>query len=323
LALTLLVLLCALAFLLISPASEAQPKEWRIDNLDATLQVQPNGDLIVDETVTYYFSGNFHYVTRYVPTDNTEGITDIKVYDTNGVPLSEGGGLGEYSIEEDGGQKVILVNFDLTDTSATWTFHYRAQSVIQFYDAGDELWWHVFDATTPVDIGAARVTVKLPGSVPSDQIHQVFKTSSTVEPTVTSPAPSTLVYEAIDIPAYSEFWIGIGFPKDVVKYTWTARRVAAFIVPKIGFVLPVLFFLGMFLIWRKRGRDDPSTIYAKYVSEPPSTLSPGLVGALIDEKVDTKEVIATIVDLARRGYLEITDVKDDGILARRRPSSRG
>jgi len=53
----------------------------------------------------------------------------------------------------------------------------------------------------------------------------------------------------------------------------------------------------MLLIWRKRGRDDPSKIYASYVSEPPSNLAPGLVGALIDEKVDTKEVIATIVDL--------------------------
>jgi hypothetical protein len=309
-------LLCALVFLLASPASFAQAKEWRIDKLDAFLDVQLNGDIVVDETVTYYFSGNFHYVTRYIPTDNTEGITDIRVYDANGVPLSEGDAPGEYRVAEDGGQKVILVNFDLTDTAATWTFHYRAQGVVQFYDAGDEVWWHVFDATTPVAIGAARVMVRLPGSVPSDQIHQVFKTSSSVEPVVTSPAPSTLVYEATDIPAYTEFWIGIGFPKDVVTYTWTARRVAAFIVPKIGFVLPVLFFLGMLLIWRKRGRDDPSTIYAKYVSEPPSNLAPGLVGALIDEKVDTKEVIATIVDLARRGYMEITDVKGEGFLAK-------
>jgi len=66
-------------------------------------------------------------------------------------------------------------------------------------------------------------------------------------------------------------------------------------------VLPIGFFLGMLLIWRRRGRDEPSAVYARYVSEPPSDLSPGLAGALIDEKVDTKEVIATIIDLARRG----------------------
>ena len=103
-----------------------------------------------------------------------------------------------------------------------------------------------------------------------------------------------------------------GFPKGVVKYTWTARRVADFIIPKLGFLLPIVTFLTMLLIWRRRGRDEPGQVYAKYVSEPPSDLSPGLVGALIDEKVDTKEVIATIVDLARRGYLEITDTARRG-----------
>ena len=125
-----------------------------------------------------------------------------------------------------------------------------------------------------------------------------------------------MVYEAVDIPPYTEFWTVTGFPKGVVEFTWTVRRVAAYVIPIVGFVLPVLFFLGMLLIWRRRGRDDPSAVYAKYVSEPPSSLPPGLVGALIDEKVDTKEVIATIVDLARRGYLEITDVKGEGVFAK-------
>ncbi len=312
----LLVGLCALAFLFVSPASQAQAKEWRIDYLDATMDVQANGDAVIDEKVTFYFSGNYHFVTRAIPTDNTDGLTDIRVYDANGTELSQGDTPGTYSVSDEGGRKVVKVNFDLTDTSATWTFHYRAKSTVQFYDPQDEFWWHVFDAETPVDIAAARVTVKIPGAVPSDQMKQVVQTGSSVDPTVTSPAPSTMVYEATNIPAYTEFWIGVAFPKGVVKYTWTARRVGAFILPKLGLVLPVLFFLGMLLIWRQRGRDDPSKTYASYVSEPPSNLSPGLVGALIDEKVDTKEVVATIVDLARRGYLEITDTKDAGSSAR-------
>ena len=308
----LLLVLCALAFFVAVPAAQAQAKEWRIDKLDATLDVQVNGDAIVDETVTFYFSGNYHFVSRVIPTDNMEGMTDIRVYDANGNQLPEGDGPGTYSLYNEGSRKVIQVNFDLTDTSATWTFHYRAQSMVQFYDKQDEFWWHVFDAETPVPIGAARVTVKIPGSVPSDQMNQVVKTGSSVNPTITSPAPSTMVYEATDIPAFTEFWIGIAFPKGVVKYTWTARRIGAFIVPKIGLVLPIFFVLGMLLLWRTRGRDDPGKTYASYVSEPPSKLSPGLAGALIDEKVDTKEVIATIVDLARQGYLEMTDTKGDG-----------
>jgi uncharacterized membrane protein YgcG len=39
-----------------------------------------------------------------------------------------------------------------------------------------------------------------------------------------------------------------------------------------------------------------------------------VAGALVDEKVDVKEVTATIVDLARRGYLEILEEKEEGFI---------
>lgn len=307
---------CALAVLLAAPVSEAQAKSWRIDSMDALIQVQENGDVLVDETVTFSFEGSYTYVGRVIPTQNTDGITDVQVYDSAGNALPKGDGPGTYQTLREGDDLVIVVNFELTDATETWVFSYRAHSVILFWDEGDELRWYVFDDQTPVPIDYVRATVKLPGSVPVEDMTYAVQTGVGVEPTVTSPGPSTMVYEASGLPPYTQFWIVTGFPKGVVEFTWTPRRVAAFVIPKLGFILPIAFFLGMLLIWRRRGRDDPSAVYARYVSEPPSDLSPGIVGALIDEKVDTKEVIATIVDLARRGYLEITDAKKDHLLAR-------
>lgn len=311
-----LVVACACLAALAGPAAQAQAKDWRIDNMDVLLDVQQNGDVVVDEKVTFTFEGTYSFVGRSIPTDNMDGMTDIEVRDATGALLPSGDGPGTFSSFTEGDRRIIRINFDLTDASATWTIHYRAKAVIMFFDQGDELRWYVFDAETPVPIGAVRATVKLPGSVPFEKMTQAVQSGYDVQTNVTSPGPSTMVYETSNIPPYTNLWIVTGFPKDVVKFTWTARRVAAFIVPKVGFVLPIAFFLGMFLIWRRRGRDDPAAVYAKYVSEPPSDLPPGLVGALIDEKVDTKEVIATIVDLARRGYLEITDTKKESIFSK-------
>ena len=131
-----------------------------------------------------------------------------------------------------------------------------------------------------------------------------------------------MVYEAIGHPGLHQFWIVTGFPKGVVKFTWTARRVGRVHRAQGGFRAP-----HRSSSWAccSSGAGAAATIprkaYASYVSEPPSDLSPGLAGALIDEKVDTKEVIATIVDLARRGYLEITDTRRRASSARPRPSS--
>jgi len=48
-----------------------------------------------------------------------------------------------------------------------------------------------------------------------------------------------------------------------------------------------------------------------------------VAGALVDEKVDVKEVVATVTDLARRGYLEIHDKTEapGSSRAARRPSA--
>jgi uncharacterized membrane protein len=48
------------------------------------------------------------------------------------------------------------------------------------------------------------------------------------------------------------------------------------------------------------------TIVVEY--EPPEKLRPAEVGVLMDERADTLDVTATIIDLATRGYLTITEV---------------
>ncbi len=313
----LLLALFALAFLFLAPASSAQAKEWSIGLIDMNLDIQKNGDVIVDERVTFNFTGNYHYVTNVIPTRNLNGFKDLKVYDQNGNELPKGDGLGAYTVSSDSDNKYVTVNFDLTDTSYTWTFHYRAPEQVMFWDEGDELRWYVLDANiTEVPIAAVRTTVKLPADVDQDSMALAVQTGAGVRYTTSTPDTRTMVYEASDLPPYTEFWTVSGFPKGVVNFTWTARRVMAAIIPRLGFALPILFFLGMLIIWRKRGRDEPAKTYASYVSEPPSSLPPALAGALIDEKVDTKEVIATIVDLARRGYLEMTDTPKEGVFGK-------
>jgi uncharacterized protein (TIGR04222 family) len=294
--------------LLMAAAAPAQAKSWRINNMDVLLDVQQGSDVLVQETVTFTFQGSFSFVTRAIPTRNVDAIKDIQVM-KDGVPLPKGTDPGTYTVFDDSGYRVIKLNVALADTSATWTFVYRVQGVIQYWDQGDELRWYVFDDITPVPIDAVTATVKLPGSVAVDKMTGAIDTVASVQPGWTAPAPSTLVFTAKSVPAYTKYWIVAGFPKGTVAFPWTLRRIGAFIVPKAGLALPIFVFLGMLLLWRKRGRDDPQAVFARYVSEPPSDLPPGLAGALIDETVDVKEVTATIVDLAGKGYIDITDDK--------------
>jgi uncharacterized membrane protein len=62
----------------------------------------------------------------------------------------------------------------------------------------------------------------------------------------------------------------------------------------------------MFYLWWTQGRDPRlRPIAAQY--EPPDQLSPGEAGTLIDNSADMRDITASIVDLAVRGYIVIEE----------------
>ena len=298
------------AVVLLAGPTAAQAKEWRIEAMDVGLDVQTSGDVLVSEDVTFAFQGSYSYVARVIPAGNLDGIEDVQVLQ-NGRPLPRGTDPGSYDVFPEGDNLVVQLAFALTDTSSTWTIRYRAKAAVAFYDEADELVWRVFDADTPVPIDRVRVAVKLPGSVPVDDMEWAVDTSVSVQSTVSSPAPSSVMLEAGQVPPYTRYWVAVGFPKGVVEFHWTLGRIAAAVTPRAGFLLPVVTLLGMLLVWFRRGRDDPAAVYAKYAAEPPTALPPAAAGALLDERVDSRELFATLADLARRGYLELPQTQTD------------
>lgn len=58
--------------------------------------------------------------------------------------------------------------------------------------------------------------------------------------------------------------------------------------------------------WVTKGRDPNVGLVAEYLNEPPN-VPPGLAGTLVDEKADMADVIATFVDLARRGAITMQE----------------
>ncbi len=72
----------------------------------------------------------------------------------------------------------------------------------------------------------------------------------------------------------------------------------------------VLMFIPI-IIWYKKGRDrgGKKTIVPWF--KPPSDMRPYLVGALKNERVDNKDIISVLIDVASRGYLKIRQKTKD------------
>jgi uncharacterized membrane protein len=65
------------------------------------------------------------------------------------------------------------------------------------------------------------------------------------------------------------------------------------------------------LLWYTRGRDPEVGIVADLITEPPSDLPPAVVGTLIDERAEMQDIMSTMIDLARRGFLTIEELERD------------
>src|SRR5215213_6696486 len=84
----------------------------------------------------------------------------------------------------------------------------------------------------------------------------------------------------------------------------------------VGLLIAIGGGVGALATWWTRGRDPEIGPVAEFVPDPPDSLPPGLIGALMDEQVDQRDIVATLVDLGQRGVLRIDRNEGGGIFGR-------
>ena len=78
--------------------------------------------------------------------------------------------------------------------------------------------------------------------------------------------------------------------------------------------LPLLVFFGMGLHWWRNGRDPSGPIAIPVRYEPPEDMTPAEMGVVLDERADTLDITATLLDLAVRGFLRIEETEAERFL---------
>ncbi|HEU4453962.1 MAG TPA: DUF2207 domain-containing protein, partial [Longimicrobium sp.] len=77
--------------------------------------------------------------------------------------------------------------------------------------------------------------------------------------------------------------------------------------------LPLVAFYFGFRAWRRRGRD-PEARPVAVGYEPPEGMTPAELGTLVDHDCEMRDVTATLVDLAVRGYIGIEEREEKKLL---------
>jgi Predicted membrane protein (DUF2207). len=209
------------------------------------------------------------------------------------------------------------MNAPRSDSRHTYIVRYRVHGGLRYYDGGDQLWWKAVFPDRSFPVQASTVTVRLPQGAVAEKAAAYF-----AEATVSGIGTNTVVFTAQEVlDPGQEMEVRVQFPHGVVKGSAPAWQIAEDAKPLINlglWLLGGLFAVGgpllVLLLWYLRGRDPVVKLPTDYLTEPPSDAPPGVAGALVDEVADMRDILATLVDLARRGYLQIEERARRGML---------
>lgn len=301
---------------------------WNVDIFDIDTT---NNSFRVREAYEIQFDGTFRFGTAVIPDDQLEAISNVVVYQ-DGRPLRAACGAetpGTYCVERvvEGTSIVYYFNSAITNESEGFTLEYDVVGALRAYEDGDQLWW----VAIPSDkfgfpVQSAVITVTLPDEYrPREGTDPVATYGAAGRVRVNGPV--VVATATNGVAAHEAFEIRVQYPHDPNarvpdwQAAFDARRdfednikpILDLVLIAMGLLIGIAGPLGVYALWYSRGRDPKVGLVPTYLSEPPSDLPPAVVGTLIDERAETRDVMSTIIDLARRRYLVIQEDRSTGL----------
>jgi uncharacterized membrane protein len=315
---------------------------WVINSFDAQIQIQGDGRVLVTETLAVDFGFlERHGIFRDIPVQYEwpQGVRKIRVYELQVVSVTDASKKAwKYESYGNGANVEIKIGDpDRTVTGRqTYVITYLVKGALNSFSDHDELYWNATGNEWPALISRATATVRAPDA-PTRTACFVGPVGATAPCTNAFQSNGALYTSPRALIPGEGLTIVFGLRKGVVPEPKPIlqdrpRELEEFFdVTPIWLALAVFVAVGgvvaVFWRWFTAGRDEREfqTIVPEF--EPPEKMRPAEIGVLVDESADTLDVTATIVDLAVRGYLTITEVPKEGLfgsrdwtLTRRKPA---
>jgi uncharacterized membrane protein YgcG len=305
----------AVALALIAAAPAAAQRTLVIERFDAAIEVNVDGTIEVDETIRPRFTGSWNGIYRTIPIEyrTPQGLNYTLRLIIDSVTDGAGAKLRYETSRERHYRKVKIWVPGAVDATRTVHLRYRVPDALRFFDEHDELYWNVTGDEWDVPIESASAAIRLPDGVTGVRATAFRGTFGSTDRAPVSIDGNVVTVEAAGGLGFHEGLTAVvGWNPGVVHRPTTAEKTARVVSSNLPLAIPPLVFVGMWSLWRRRGRDPKlGPVTTRY--EPPDAMTPAEVGTLVDGKPDMRDITATIVDLAVRGYLHITESESGGV----------
>jgi uncharacterized membrane protein YgcG len=325
-------------------ARAGQDTGWTITAFRSDITIEANGDVRIIETIDVDFAElDRHGIFREIPVEYEYNDDSNRIYEVDVLSVTDAkGATWPYERSRHGANLQLKIgdpNGTVTGAQS-YVITYVARGVLNAFTDHDELFWNVngFDWPVPADGVAAEVSLS-GGGIEQAACYKGPAGSKTPCVHAVDDSGESVIYSSDGgIRSGENLTIVAGIAKGHITpgpapilvdrpENWWERNcppspgaVVASIALLLGSVAALVAF------WWRHGRDRvyrsvyylnrksaertrPLLYRDEVVVEytPPDDLRPAQLGLILDERADTRDVTATIVDLAVRGYLKIEE----------------
>ena len=313
---------------------------------DATYDLNANGSMDVRTEIDFDFGDSpGHGVVWTYPTRQGYDDKQNRVYDIHDVAVTSPSGAPD-GLSVDSGDNWVEFRVgdpDIGDVSGTQTYvlTYTVDHIMNTSDQGDEFYLNVLGNEWATPVWNMTTTVNAPidtadaqcftgpsgGDVACDKVTENGATTVFKQGFVDAETPFTVdaLYPVGSFDATPKLEVADDF---VRAFALTPMTVGVSLVMLVGGLLILVPMLRRKASDKQFAdltpgltpglgddaavvkRDKRTPVAVEF--QPPPGLHPGQLGTLIDEVADPRDVTATIVDLAVRGFLRIDPVVDAG-----------
>lgn len=315
------------ALMLAAFVGSAQAQDFTINSFHSDLIIHEDSSLTVKEAIEVEFHRPRHGIYREIPFKYTDelGNTFRTPLDVLSV-TDEAGKDWKYTAKRSGDAIHIRIGDANKYVSGrqSYVITYSVENAILFFEDHDELYWNVTGNYWKAPIKKASANVNLAvksksknlwascytGSLGSRESLCGFDTSGNIAGFLSKKT----------FASGEGLTIAFGWDKGLVSQpsSWKRFLWALDLKENWVFMLPVLSLIFMINLWNRRGRDPKVRESVTVMYEPPKykdvPLTPAEVGAVIDEKLDARDITATIIGLAVKGYIKIEETKKEGLV---------
>jgi hypothetical protein len=317
---------------------------WVITSFSSVMKIGPDSTLDITEDIRADFGALAkHGIFRTIPLRYRYNDKQDRFIDLGVKSVTDGSRTIPFTLSIDRDNQVIKIGDpNITVTGANrYVLRYTVRGAMNSFADHDELFWNVDGGRWPVAKRSVSSMVMIPqGSFQRAACYQ-GPTGSRESCTFTNSPNSVSFTSTRQLGSGEQMSVVTGLNKGAVAVPAPFLEARARQFPQDAFEInpltvgagAVVLLLGLALIawgWSTHGRDRAYLTQYYLTNDPrqgleplfhhqalvvefeaPQNLRPAQLGLVLDESADAKDVTATIVDLATRGYLTISEIPNE------------